>query len=90
MKGTVEEIEYVPPTWFRVRVKELKKPIMIHTNWFLSRDGLYRGSDGLIQTIIKPGDRISFDIAPPAYPTDKDHLYVRNLEVIRSEVIEPL
>ena len=87
--ATVESVEFVPPCWFRIQVKELNRPIMLHTNWFLSRNGLVPGPDGYGQILIKPGDRVRFELAKyPVYLSDKESLYVRNFQVVGQRVEE--
>ena len=87
-EGTVENIEFVSPAWFKIKLKEYNRPIMIHVNWFLARDGLLRSTDGYVQTIIKLGDKIRFKFVPPVYPTDKENLYVNNVELVHSATVE--
>ena len=89
MEATVESIEFVSPCWFRIRVRELNKPLMLHTNWFLSRDALVRRGHEIDQIAIKPGDRVSFEVAKyPLYMTDHENLYVRDFQVLGQNVEE--
>ena len=89
MEATVESIEYVPHAWFRIKVRELNKPLMLHLNWFISRNGVIARGDSFEQTLIKPGDRVCFEVAKyPVYLSDKENLYVKNFQVIGPQVEE--
>jgi hypothetical protein len=62
---------------------------MLHTNWFVSRDALIPVNDSYEQTLIKPGDKVRFDLAPyPIYLDDSENLYVKNFQVIGPRVEE--
>lgn len=89
MEAIVESVEYVPYVWFRIKVKELNKPLMLHWNWFVSRNALVPHGSSYEQTAIKPGDRVRFEVAKyPVYLNDSENLYVKNFQVIGSGVEE--
>lgn len=87
-EGTVESIEFVSPTWFKLKLKEFNRPIMIHFNWFLKHGNIYPIKGGYAQNVLKPGDKIRFVVSEPTYPSDKENLYVKDVEIMRSSVLE--
>jgi hypothetical protein len=60
---------------------------MIHWNWITKHGDIYPTKQGYVQTALKPGDKIRFEIAPPVYPFDKENIYVRHLEVIPKSLV---
>jgi len=75
-EGIVKDIKF-NNVWYEIKVEGFEKPIMVHRNWFISR------GDEFNENLIKVGDKVRFEIANPIYKNDKDHIYVKNFDVVK-------
>lgn len=81
-EGIVKAIQFIKPRWFRIFLQGRNRPIAVHWNWFILRGPIYPDDDGYVQYVVKPGDRVRFELAVNPYGKADGMDYVKNLEVI--------